>query len=333
MSDEHPHGFRSRSGSFIRLAEVSPERWPEQRSGEWFARRLGLSPNPPERLNPQTLSVEDAGDHLRKKVVLLPDDPDPLYTCLLVPKYGARPAPAVLCLHSTTEGSGKDVPAGVAGYAPGSPPVDSRAYALHLVRRGYVVLVPDMLGDGERVAPGYRPYDVRAFYRPASRDCPRPQSPFVKTSATAGTVPLRLPYGLFTALFDTRIKAVVCNGGVLYWSGVDDPCHWAREAPTMVHLPALRPYYEEGVFPCAFWECLAPIAPRRLLCMDGEADGNHPQVRATVHALHSVYRALGGADNLAWHTYPGGHASPRRPAGAPMPGSMRTCNPTGTARQ
>ncbi|MHB0936609.1 MAG: alpha/beta hydrolase family protein [Armatimonadota bacterium] len=293
---------------------------------EWFQQHLGLSPTPPASLNPQLLSTEDAGDHQRTKVVLLPDDPDPLFAYLLVPKHVVQPAPAVLCLHSTTEGSGKDVPAGVAGFAPGSQPVESRAYALQLVRRGYVALVPDMLCDGERVVPGDRPYDTRAFYHrfPAWSAAGKVIWDNQRVLDYLCTLDIVDPgrigvvghshgahYGLFTALFDDRIKAVVCNGGVLYWSGVGDPCHWARTAPTMVHMPALHSYYEQGAFPHAFWECLAAIAPRRLLCMDGEADGNHYQVRETFQALRRVYASLGCEANLAWFSYPGGHDFPK----------------------
>lgn len=141
--------------------------WPEVRRTilQRVLTILGPFPDPPESLDPQIISVEDAGDHLRKKVVLPGEDEDPLYIYLLVPKEMPRPAPAVLCLHSTTKGSGKDLPAGVAGFAPGDPPVESRSYALHMVRRGYVALAPDMLCDGQRVPEGLQPYDTSEFYR------------------------------------------------------------------------------------------------------------------------------------------------------------------------
>jgi hypothetical protein len=111
---------------------------------------------------------------------------------------------------------------------------------------------------------------------------------------------------------DRRLAAVVSNGPVLYWSGKGDPRHWARdpEPPTMIHLPAMRAFYERNTVPCPFWELLAPIAPRPFLCMDGEHDGNHPQVRETFAALRSVYARHGREEALEWFSYPGGHDFP-----------------------
>ena len=288
---------------------------------------LGPMPAAPERTAARLLAPEDAGDHLRRKVILLPASDDPIPAWLLTPKGPSQPRPAMLCLHATTRGSGKDVPAGIAGPEPGSPPVESRSYALQLVRRGYVALAPDLLCDGERVSPGLKPFDTRDFYRrhpeqsAAGRivwDCMRAVDFLVSLE---GVDPERLGvighshgahYGLFAAVFDERIRIGISNGPVLYWSGKGDPRHWARdpEPPTMVHMPRMRPYYERGQKPCAFWELLAPVAPRPWLCMDGEEDWNHPLVRETFAGMRNVYAGLGWEEALAWFSYPGGHDFP-----------------------
>ncbi len=288
---------------------------------------LGKQPPIPARISARLEAIEDAGDHLRQKVVILPGGEDPIPAWLLRPKGPPRRRPAMLCLHSTTHGAGKDVPVGRTGFEPGSPPVESRSYALQLVRRGYVTLTPDLLCDGERVSPGGRPYDTREFYRrhpeqsAAGRivwDCRRALD-FLETleEVDAGRIGVighshGAHYGLFAAVFDTRIRAAVCNGGVLYWSGKGDPRHWARdpEPPSMVHIPPMRSWYERGGTPCAFWELLTPLASRPVLCMDGEQDGNHPQVRETFEALKKVYARQGHEQALAWFSYPGGHDFP-----------------------
>lgn len=127
------------------------------------------------------------------------------YGWLLVPQSAVEShekrgiqTPAIICLHSTTYGSGKSSPAGVAGRFASDPkngfvgrpdlvgkderynnsmPDPNDAEALHdwhaggraagllLAKQGYVTLSIDMLGDGERIEPGQRPLDTRQFYK------------------------------------------------------------------------------------------------------------------------------------------------------------------------
>jgi hypothetical protein len=127
-----------------------------------------------------------------------------IYGWLLVPqsvmeaaKKGVK-SPAIICLHSTTYGSGKSSAAGLAGRFASEPeigfvgrpdlvgrdprynnnmpdPNDSeamrayyasgRACGLLLARQGFVTLSIDLLGDGERIEPGQRPGDTRQFYK------------------------------------------------------------------------------------------------------------------------------------------------------------------------
>ena len=307
--------------------QLTPDTSALQSFGERFQALLGQVPVVPERVDARVIETIDADDHWRRKVVIMPESADPIPAWLLVPKASVTSRPAALCLHATTKGAGKDVPAGISGPEPGSPPLESRSYALHLVRRGYVALAPDLLCDGERVSKGLEPYDTRDFYchHPHASaagqivwDCMRAVDFLLSLDEVD---PERVGvighshgahYGLFAAVFDERIRAGVSNGPVLYWSGKGDPHHWARDPdpPTMIHMPRTRPYYERGQMPCAFWKLLAPVAPRPWLCMDGEGDWNHPQVRETFARLREVYAGLGKEFELAWFSYPGGHDFP-----------------------
>lgn len=204
-------------------------KWPARRAQlekEWL-KILGSFPASKPPLDVQILSTE--------KVPALPEDPTYpsragaitrykvkfraeadssggtqsdiwIYGWLLVPdsakeaheKQGLQ-TPAVICLHSTTYGSGKSSPAGVAGrfasdpklgfvgrpdlvgkdprYDNNSMPDPNDAEAMHawyaggrasgllLAKQGFVTLSIDMLGDGERIEPGQRPLDTRQFYK------------------------------------------------------------------------------------------------------------------------------------------------------------------------
>ena len=64
----------------------------------------------------------------------------------------------MIVLHQTV-GQGKDEPAGIQG----SPEL---AFAAELVERGWICLVPDVVGFGERTPPGARPYTgAMDFYK------------------------------------------------------------------------------------------------------------------------------------------------------------------------
>lgn len=288
---------------------------------------LGGMPPEPERMKAVLLASEDAGDHLRRKVLLLADSEEPIPAWLLTPKGPPRAHPAMLCLHSTTQGSGKDLPTGRAGAEPDSPPIASRSYALHLVRRGFVTLAPDLVCDGERISEGMSPNDTSVFYRrhpdrsAAGQivwDCMRCVD-FLESMKTVDSKRIGVighshgaHYGLFAAVFDQRIRGGVSNGPVVYWSGKGDPRHWARDPtpPSMLHMPRMRWYYDRNETPCAFWELIAPVAPRPWLWMDGEDDGNHEQVRDTFTEMRSVYERIGFESSLSWFSYPGGHDFP-----------------------
>ncbi|GEP45961.1 dienelactone hydrolase family protein [Brevifollis gellanilyticus] len=203
-------------------------KWPARRAQiekEWL-KILGPFPTSKPPLDLQILSTEklpaspgddvypvNAGDITRYKVKFRSEadasgiTPSEIwnYGWLLVPdsvttnheKHGIQ-APAIICLHSTTYGSGKSSPAGLAGRFASDPKIgfvgrqdlvgkdprynnsmpdpkdleamhayyaQGRAAGLLLARQGYVTLSIDFLADGERVEPGHRSNDTRQFYK------------------------------------------------------------------------------------------------------------------------------------------------------------------------
>ena len=105
------------------------------------------------------LGVEELEGYTRRHIQIRSEAEDWILACLLVPKpLTAARVPAMLCLHQTVA-QGKEEPCGIKG----DPEL---AFAVELVKRGYVCLAPDAIGFGERIPAGKQPYhDSLAFYR------------------------------------------------------------------------------------------------------------------------------------------------------------------------
>lgn len=102
----------------------------------------------PEKMPLQlrTLSETDAGDHLRRLVEYCVEKDERIRAFLLIPKHAPAKSPAVLAIHQHAGkwALGKSEVVGLAG-----DPM--QAYGLDLVRRGFVVLAPDLLCFEERI--------------------------------------------------------------------------------------------------------------------------------------------------------------------------------------
>ncbi len=209
-------------------ASDAGEKWPARRQQikkEWL-KLLGPFPATKPPLDVEILSTEilpamaddpsypvRAGDIMRHKVKFRSEADAGggtlsdiwIYGWLLVPesvqaaheKHQTK-SPAIICLHSTTYGSGKSSSAGVAGRFAADPkagfvgrpdlvgkdpryhnqlpdPTDAeamhdyhasgRAAGLLLAKQGFVTLSIDLLADGDRIEPGQRSNDTRQFYK------------------------------------------------------------------------------------------------------------------------------------------------------------------------
>jgi dienelactone hydrolase len=142
----------------------------------------------------------------------------------------------MICLHQTVA-QGKKEPCGIEGS-------QDLAFALQLVRRGYVCIAPDMIGFGERIPAGTQPYhDSTAFYKKYPnwsfmgkmvRDARRAVDVLVQTK---GVDPKRLgaighslgaEEALMLAAFDERIGATVASCGYATFAAETNRLRWAR---------------------------------------------------------------------------------------------------------
>ncbi len=233
------------------LSKIIPDQpWPERR--EEIKRRwldlLGDFPQEVPELKPQMKEVDHSNGITRYHVTFQAEPDDRVTAWLLVPDAAReKPTPAIICVHSTTWGSGKDQVIGLSGRRPVDPPRDPEIgadYGRTLAQHGFITLSIDLLTDGERIAPEHRVMDTRAFYQKHPEwsivgkntwDIMRSVDflmtlDFVDKNQIGCTGwSLGGHTALFAAAFDERITATVSNGGVLDWWRHADA--WSRLPP------------------------------------------------------------------------------------------------------
>lgn len=228
-------------------AEPAGIPWPTRRKSierAWLD-LLGDFPRQAPPLNPVTREVSKEHGITRHHVSFQAEPDDRVTAWLLVPDSALqRPAPAIICIHSTTWGAGKNSTAGLSGRRlidPPDPPAVGRASGLLLAQHGYVTLCIDLLTDGERIKPDQRVMDTRDFYLrypdwsivgkniwDVMRSIDYLQTLEFVNPKQIGCTGWSLGghSALFAAAFDDRITATVTNGGVLDWHR--NSTHWSR---------------------------------------------------------------------------------------------------------
>ncbi|WP_417393624.1 dienelactone hydrolase family protein [Gimesia sp.] len=220
------------------VTESTATSWPERRKEierKWLD-LLGDFPTEIPELRPEMKQVAQEEGITRYHVSFQTEPDDRVTAWLLVPDAARkRPTPAIICIHSTTFGAGKDSTIGLAGRRPQDPPRDPKigvASGLELARHGFVTLSIDLLTDGERIKPGERVMDTRGFYLKHPEwsivgkntwDIMRSVD-FLQTldfvdGKQIGAIGWSLGghTALFAAAFEPRITATISNGGVLDW--------------------------------------------------------------------------------------------------------------------
>jgi dienelactone hydrolase len=259
-------------------------------------RRVTLGPGCPsarlsalQRANLAAQMAEEAGAIERYHVSFQTEENDRVTAWLLVPAAAKeRPQPAMICIHSTTQGAGKNATIGVSGRTADEAPDGTeggRSYGLHLARHGYITLSIDLLTDGERVEPGEVVLESRPFYErhpewsivgkntwDISRSVDFLQSLDFVDPHHIGCVGLSLGghTAVFAGAFEPRMAATICIGGVLDWHRPGE--HWARGQGRYVYIKKFRPYIDnpELPVPTDFDELMMLVAPRPMLILKSE---------------------------------------------------------------
>lgn len=302
---------------------TSAKEWEKER--QQIAKTIGgilgepadLKISPPEV---QVLGEQDLIDHIRRHIRIRsePDDWIPAY--LLIPKdLPKKPVPAMICLHHT-DFTGKNVMCGLKGKP-------QWAFALQLVRRGYVCIVPDEIGFGERIPAGTQCYhDSISFYRRHRRwsymgkmiwDVSRTIDyletlPYVDRHKIGSVGLSHGSYStIFAAAFEPRITAAIASCGFDTFRNDDQPHRWSHMTPLIPQLGSYLP--EVKNIPFDWHHICALVAPRPLFICYSTDDFVFPNLKkmgAFFGDVQSVYQLYDAADNLAWYEHPGTHDFP-----------------------
>jgi len=286
-------------GAKVRTAED----WQMRRRQIIAGMEEAMGPMPHPR-SPVPLDIHIVEEHrengvIRRKVKYHTDGTDQWVNAwLLLPKNrGKQRRPAVLCLHQTTT-NGKDSPVGLSDRP-------TLHYAIELARRGYVTLSPDYPSFGEYNydfdSDEYHSGSMKAIYD-NTRAIDVLQSLSEVDGQRIGCIGHSLGghNGLFTAVFDERIQAVVTSCGFTsfhkYMGG--DLTGWSGPR----YMPRIATRYELSAdrMPFDFAELLASIAPRGVFVVAPLNDNNFDVtgVRDVVASARPIYKLLGKPDNL-----------------------------------
>ncbi len=283
---------------------------PVRSAEEWSKRRAHILANMqrvmgplPDASHKVPLAVTitetvDCGSHVRKKLTYAVARGERVPAYLLLPKDRKGKRPAILCLHQTV-GIGKGEPAGLGGRA-------NLHYAVHLVNRGYVTLAPDYPSFGDY------PYDfARSSFKSGSMKAIWNNMRAVDLLQALPEVdPERIGCmghslgghnTLFTAAFDTRLKACVSNAGFTsfprYYNGNLKGWTSARYMPLIASVYESKP----EKMPFDFPEVIAALAPRAFLASAPVEDDNFDLtgVKDCIRAAQPVYELFGAKEKLS----------------------------------
>jgi dienelactone hydrolase len=271
-----------------------------------------LGPRPdPVPLELETVESTDCDGYRRDKIVFDTDATMSVPAYLLVPDDRTAPGPAVLAAHG--HGPGKSL---VCGLAETEAP--NGDYAVQLVRRGYVVLAPDLRCFGERAdwnPPDHYGCDTNLVHAVMSGESPLAQNlgDLARSLDVLQAHPLvdpgrlgmvGLSYGgtvtLFLAALDERVAACVVSGYFSSWAE-SHKMPWNMCGSQV--LPGMLGQLEHV-------DLGALIAPRPMLVESGRHDDLFPApvAAAGVERLRRVYDTLGAhADRVVHDVFDGGH--------------------------
>ncbi len=256
--------------------------------------------------------------YTRKLISYAVDKTDRVQGYLLIPHGLKGKAPAMLCLHQTTD-MGKAEPAGLGGN-------ENFRYAKELAQRGYVCLAPDYWPFGNyRQRPNYNPHDrgydsaaIKGVWNHIRSIDLLETLPEVD-SQRIGTIGFSLGgYNTaFLCVFEPRLKVAVSAGGFCSFAdyaaspyGKGNLSGWSSDK----HIRPIKTLYNDDPkqVPIDFPEMIAALAPRPFFICAPTEDHVFPMdsVINCANAAREVYQLLGAKDNLvivhpkAKHSFP-----------------------------
>jgi dienelactone hydrolase len=321
---------RTERTNLLVYADASGRPQPIRTTQDWEQRRLAIRqamerimgplPGPEKRvaLDPELVEEAEAGEFVRRLIRYTSEPGSRVPAYLLIPKAvlkSGQRAPAVLALHQTHP-AGQKVVVGL-----GASPNDE--YGVELVRRGFVVLAPPYARLAEYwpdlPALGYASGTMKSIWDNVRALDYLATLPFVRANGF-GVIGHSLGghNGVFTAVFDQRILAVVSSCGldsfVDYYGGdlaLWQPGKgWCQDR----YMPRLASYAGRlNQVPFDFPELIGALAPRRCFLNAPQGDTNFrwQSVDAVVAAARPIYELYGQSGRLQVEHPDTGHLFPK----------------------
>lgn len=306
------------------------EQWKEKANAlkELFIQTLGNLPEHIDSpLNPKTISEEQCDGYIIKKITFNLQLKERIDAYLLIPNTIQDKTPAVICLTPTTD-IGKEQTIGN-----GIKENDAdRAYALHLVKRGYITFTFDWDSAGTRQYAGKIPFDNTPFYKKYPGwsavgknlwDIKKAVDYLISLeevdSSRIGSIGHSQGGGgtIYAMAMDDRIKVGVSSCGGFPLRIDKNPYHEARNQ-WWIGRPALRPYCLTGKdFPCDVHELLALCAPRPFLYIAAlndcqysldEKDATEAILNNMNNNIKKIYKLYGAKDRFETILHCNGHS-------------------------
>jgi len=316
----------------------TPEEWEAKAAAlrELFSGTLGRAPDLACPLDLELRDERKYEGYVRRTYAYNVEPDERIEAYVLVPDGLAGKAPAMVCIQPTTE-FGKEQAVGNEPSARGQ----DRAYALHLVQRGYVTISYDLMSAGRRCFPGLKHFDTAGFYEKHPEWSARGKDLWdlaraIDVLETVGEVDSErigsighsqgggiTVHGM---AMEPRLKVGVSSCGVWPMRLSKNPYNHAR-THWWVGRPALRPYCLTGKpVPVDLHELMALAAPRPLMNQNALNDNQYsaeeePVTRPALENLaanvRKVFELFGAGDNFQNILHLNGHGfieAQRRPA-------------------
>jgi len=251
---------------------------------------MGVLPDSYQRVSlDMRVESETAADgYTRKKITYGADLSSRVTAYLLVPNDAKPNGPAMICLHDDNP-FGKNEPAGMAGR-------DNMHFAVELVKKGYVCLVPDYPGLGEdhfvlkEHADLYASGAMKAVWNNIRGIDLLETMPEVNRKRI-GIIGHGLggQSAILTAAMDYRISAAVSSCGFTTFNQEKSLATLATD----LKMPRIRDTYgnDASKLPFDYGEVLASIVPRAIYISAPAHDEIDPQgVQAAVDAAAPIYK-------------------------------------------
>lgn len=290
---------------------------------EWLRGKLmqalGKFPERKHPLDPAVLMQADYGDYLLERVAYTTTEAVHVPVIVLIPKGKAGPFPAVLACHGHGNGQWDAAGCDPEGKELENPGIHNR-FAVQLVRKGMVVVIPEIMGFGVRRMAG------EMTNQPNNNSCGTLSSQLLMYGRTLAGMRV---YEAMRALDYMELRPDVDTGriGIFGFSGggliaaltsaladrvqATVLCGWTNtfQGSILAMRHCIDNYLPGILLDAEQPELAGLIAPRALFVESGEQDRIFPveHVRKAVSSLEKTFAAWGAAGHFAYDIHPGSH--------------------------